>query len=239
MHATHAEKMKMDTAESRVCAATCQNGFRGVDHGVRAIALRSGLLLGSEDARIAGHLVRQLHAGRLTVRRAAIEGGMEAALRCAGAFTDGQEVGDAGQHHRWARYHRERGVLCAVVRRRGVLSWMALAPRSIASSPPSIAARSTVKAPGMALAYERPRKLEDQRFRKKAGTQCDRSNAVINAAKTILACCGANAAFCGVHFLGMQGMHGARIRWPAGDPSKWSATHERLTRPFPVRRKHK
>ena len=93
------------------------------------------------------------------------------------------------------------------------------------------------QAPGMALAYERPRKLEDQRFRKKVGTQCDRSNAVINAAKTILACCGANAAFCGVHFLGMQGMHGARIRWPAGDPSKWSATHERLTRPCPVRRK--
>ena len=145
MHALHAEKM--DTAESRVCAATGQNGFRGVDHGVRAIALRSGLLLGSEDARIAGQLVRQLHAGRLTVRRAAIEGGMEAALRCAGAFTDGQEVRDAGQHHRWARYHHERGVLCAVGRRRGVLSWMALAPRSIASSPPSIAARCTVKRP--------------------------------------------------------------------------------------------
>ena len=85
--------------------------------------------------------------GALTVLRTAIEGGMEAALRCAGAFTDGQEVGDAGQHHRWARYHRERGVLCAVVRRRGVLSWMALAPRSIASSPPSIAARCTVKRP--------------------------------------------------------------------------------------------
>ena len=93
------------------------------------------------------------------------------------------------------------------------------------------------QAPGMALAYERLPKLEDRRSQKKAGMQCDRSNAVINAAKTILACCGANAAFCGVHFLGMQGMHGARIRWPAGDPSKWSATHERLTRPCPVRRK--
>ena len=57
------------------------------------------------------------------------------------------------------------------------------------------------QAPGMALAYERRRKLEDRRFRKKAGTQCDRSNAVINAGKTILACCGANAAFGGVHFL--------------------------------------
>ena len=50
------------------------------------------------------------------------------------------------------------------------------------------------QAPGMALAYERPRKLEDERFRKRVGTQCDRSNAVINAGKTILACCGANAA---------------------------------------------
>ena len=82
----HAEKM--DTAESRVCAATGQNGFRGVDHGVRAIALRSGLLLGSEDARIAGQLVRQLHAGRLTVRRAAIEGGEDAMLRGASAIQD-------------------------------------------------------------------------------------------------------------------------------------------------------
>ena len=93
------------------------------------------------------------------------------------------------------------------------------------------------QAPGMELTNELSGNSGVLRSQKKAGPQCDRSNAVINAAKTILACCGANAAFCGVHFLGMQGMHGARIRWPAGDPSKWSATHERLTRPCPVQRK--
>ena len=73
------------------------------------------------------------------------------------------------------------------------------------------------QAPGMELTNELSGNSGVLRSQKKAGTQCDRSNAVINAAKTILACCGANAAFGGVHFLGM---HGARIRWPAGDPSK-------------------
>ena len=68
MHALHAEKM--DTAESRVCAATGQNGFPGVDHGVRAIAPRPGLLPGSRDAQFARPLNLLRHSGRLTMRRA-------------------------------------------------------------------------------------------------------------------------------------------------------------------------
>ena len=62
MHALHAEKM--DTAESRVCAATGQNGFRGVDHGVRAIALRSGLLSETTIFQFGQPLVRQRDSGR-------------------------------------------------------------------------------------------------------------------------------------------------------------------------------
>ena len=76
----------MDTAESRVCAATGQNGFRGVDHGVRAIALRADLLPEALIFQFARPLVRQRHSGRLTVRRAAIEGGEDAMLR--GAIQD-------------------------------------------------------------------------------------------------------------------------------------------------------
>ena len=86
MHALHAEKM--DTAESRVCAATGQNGFRGVDHGVRAIALHAGLLSETTIFQFARPLVRQRHSGRLTVHRAAIEGGEDAMLRGASAIQD-------------------------------------------------------------------------------------------------------------------------------------------------------
>ena len=55
---------------SPVCAATCQNGFCGVDHGVRAIAPRAGLLPGSWDAQFARPLNLLRHSGRLTMRRA-------------------------------------------------------------------------------------------------------------------------------------------------------------------------
>ena len=46
----------------------------------------------------------------------------------------------------------------------------------------------------MTQEIERPRKLGVPRSRKMAGARCDRSNAVINAAKTILAWCGAIGA---------------------------------------------
>ena len=65
---------------------------------------------------------------------------------------------------------------------------------SAASTPPSVASAAHRQAPGMTQEIERPRKLGVPRSRKKAGARCDRSNAVINAAKTILARCGADWA---------------------------------------------
>ncbi len=65
---------------------------------------------------------------------------------------------------------------------------------SAASTPLSVASAAHRQAPEMAQEIERPRKLGVPRSRKKAGARCDRSNAVINAAKTILARCGADWA---------------------------------------------
>ena len=182
------------TRRSPVCAATDQNGFCGVDHGVRAIAPRPRHLPGSRDAQFARPLNLLRHSGRLTMCRA---GPPKAAWRrrcSAGAFPDSQEVGDGGQHHHRAKYHHDRGGLCAIGRRRDVLSWTASVPHSIASTPPSVASAAHRQTPGMTQEIERPRKLGVPRSRKKAGARCDRSNAVINAAKTILARCGADWA---------------------------------------------
>ena len=211
-----------------ICAATCQNGFPGVDHGVRAIALRSGLLPETTIFQFAPPLVRQRHSGRFdgAPRCDRRRRGCNAARRQRHPRQNTASATDCAQDATFTMIPRPAMMLPGISDLLNVREGSCATQRRLHAAFDRSAAHR--QAPGMALAYERPRKLEDERFRKRVGTQCDRSNAVINAGKTILACCGANAAFGGVHFLGM---HGARIRWPAGDPSKWSSTHGRLARP--------